>query len=49
MAAALVLTSALVGFHLEPIFAIVQTVAKSRKRTLASPIIRLTAICFSQR
>jgi hypothetical protein len=43
MAAALALTSFLVGFHLGPIFAIAQTVAKPSMRALASAIILLTA------
>jgi predicted MFS family arabinose efflux permease len=43
MVAALALTSFLVGFHLGPIFAIAQTVAKPSMRALASAIILLTA------
>ena len=46
MVAALALTSFLVGFHLGPIFAIAQTVAKPSMRALASAIILLTATCF---
>ena len=42
------LTSFLVGFHLGPIFAIAQTVAKPSMRALASAIILLTATCFGQ-
>lgn len=48
MVAALSLTSFLVGFHLGPIFAIVQTVARPSMRALASAIIALTATCFGQ-
>ncbi|MGH6712418.1 MAG: MFS transporter, partial [Bradyrhizobium sp.] len=48
MVAALALTSFLVGFHLGPIFAIAQTVAKPSMRALASAIILLTATCFGQ-
>jgi hypothetical protein len=48
MVAALALTSFLVGFHLRPIFAIAQTVAKPSMRALASAIILLTATCFGQ-
>jgi MFS family permease len=48
MIAALALTSFLVGFHLGPIFAIAQTVARPSMRALASAIILLTATCFGQ-
>jgi MFS family permease len=48
MVAALAATSFLVGFHLGPIFAIAQTVAKASMRALASAIILLTATCFGQ-
>jgi MFS family permease len=48
MVAALALTSFLVGFHLGPIFAIAQTVAKPSMRALASWIVLLTATCFGQ-
>jgi predicted MFS family arabinose efflux permease len=48
MVTALALTSFLVGFHLGPIFAIAQTVAKPSMRALASAIIALTATCFGQ-
>src|SRR4051794_39961174 len=48
MVAALATTSFLVGFHLGPIFAIAQTVAKPSMRALASAIILLTATCFGQ-
>jgi MFS family permease len=48
MAAALALTSFLVGFHLGPIFAIAQTIARPSMRALASAIIALTATCFGQ-
>lgn len=48
MVAALALTSLLVGFHLGPIFAIAQTVAKPSMRALASALIALTATCFGQ-
>ena len=48
MVAALALTSFLVGFHLGPIFAIAQTVAKPSTRALASAMILLTATCFGQ-
>jgi MFS family permease len=48
MIAALGATSFLVGFHLGPIFAISQTVAKPSMRALASAIILLTATCFGQ-
>src|ERR1700744_5085362 len=46
--AALGATSFLVGFHLGPIFAISQTVARPSMRALASAIILLTATCFGQ-
>ena len=42
------LTSFLVGFHLGPIFAIAQTVARPGMRALASAIILLTSTCFGQ-
>lgn len=48
MVAALAAMSFLVGFHLGPIFAIAQTVARSSMRALASAIILLTATCFGQ-
>ncbi|MDE2379065.1 MFS transporter [Bradyrhizobium sp.] len=48
MVAALALTSFMVGFHLGPIFAIAQTVAKPSMRALASAIVLLTATCFGQ-
>ena len=48
MVAALAATSFLVGFHLGPIFAIAQTVAKPSMRALASAFILLTATCFGQ-
>lgn len=48
MVAALAATSFLVGFHLGPIFAIAQTVARGSMRALASAIILLTATCFGQ-
>ncbi len=48
MVAALALTSFLVGFHLVPIFAVAQTVARSSMRALASAIVLLTATCFGQ-
>jgi MFS family permease len=48
MVAALAATSFLVGFHLGPIFAIAQTVAKPSMRALASAIVLLTATCFGQ-
>jgi len=48
MVAALALTSFLLGFHLGPIFAIAQTVARPSMRALASAIILLTATCFGQ-
>lgn len=48
MVAALAATSFLVGFHLGPIFAIAQTVAKPSMRALGSAIILLTATCFGQ-
>ena len=48
MVAALAATSFLVGFHLGPIFAISQTVARPSMRALASAIILLTATCFGQ-
>jgi predicted MFS family arabinose efflux permease len=48
MVAALALTSFLVGFHLGPIFAIAQTVARPSMRALASAFVLLTATCFGQ-
>jgi MFS family permease len=48
MVTALAATSFLVGFHLGPIFAIAQTVAKPSMRALASAIVLLTATCFGQ-
>jgi len=48
MVAALAATSFLVGFHLGPVFAIAQTVARPSMRALASAIILLTATCFDQ-
>jgi MFS family permease len=48
MVAALAATSFLLGFHLGPIFAITQTVARPAMRALASAIILLTATCFGQ-
>ncbi len=48
MIAALAATSFLVGFHLGPIFAITQTVARPSMRALASAIVLLTATCFGQ-
>jgi predicted MFS family arabinose efflux permease len=48
MAAALAVTSFMVGFHLGPVFAIAQTVARPSMRALASAIILLTATCFGQ-
>jgi MFS family permease len=48
MVAALALGSFLVGFHLGPIFAIAQTVAKPSMRALSSAIVLLSATCFGQ-
>src|SRR5579871_2229392 len=48
MVAALALASFMVGFHLGPIFAIAQTVARPSMRALASAFILLTATCFGQ-
>ncbi|MBV9560145.1 MAG: MFS transporter [Bradyrhizobium sp.] len=48
MVAMLAVTSFMVGFHLGPIFAIAQTVARPSMRALASAIILLTATCFGQ-
>ena len=48
MVAALAATSFLVGFHLGPVFAIAQTVARPSMRALASAIVLLTATCFGQ-
>ena len=48
MVAALAATSFLVGFHLGPVFAIAQTVAKPSMRALASAFVLLTATCFGQ-
>ena len=42
------LFSILVGFHLGPIFAIAQTVARTSMRALASAFVLLTATCFGQ-
>lgn len=48
MIATLGVTSFLVGFHLGPIFAIAQTVARPTMRALASALVLLTATCFGQ-
>jgi MFS family permease len=48
MIAALALTSLLVGFHLGPIFATAQSVAKPAMRAFASAIVVLTATCVGQ-
>src|SRR4051794_10546063 len=48
MVAALALASFLVGFHLGPIFAIAQTVARPSMRALASAIMLLMAAGFGQ-
>jgi len=48
MVAALAATSFLVGFHLGPIFAIAQSVARPSMRALASTLVLLTATCFGQ-
>jgi predicted MFS family arabinose efflux permease len=48
MIAFLGLMSFFVGFHLGPIFAIAQTVARPSMRALASAIVLLTATCFGQ-
>src|SRR3954462_2018747 len=48
MVATLAATSFLVGFHLGPIFAIAQTIAKPSMRALASAIMLLTAAGFGQ-
>jgi MFS family permease len=48
MVAMLALTSFMVGFHLGPIFAIAQTVARPSMRALASAFMLLTATCFGQ-
>jgi len=48
MIGALGLTSFLVGFHLGPIFAITQTVARPAMRALSSALVLLTATCFGQ-
>jgi len=48
MVAALALTSFLVGFHLGPIFAIAQTVAKPSMRALASAIESRTSDSFGE-
>jgi MFS family permease len=48
MVGALALTSFMVGFHLGPIFAIAQTVARPGMRALASAMVLLTATCFGQ-
>jgi predicted MFS family arabinose efflux permease len=42
------LFSLFVGFHLGPIFAIAQTVAKPNMRALATATVLLTATCFGQ-
>lgn len=42
------LFSLFVGFHLGPIFAITQTVARANMRTLAAATVLLTATCFGQ-
>jgi MFS family permease len=48
MLVALASTSFLLGFHLGPIFAIAQTVARPSMRALASAMTLLTATCFGQ-
>jgi hypothetical protein len=48
MIAMLGLTSLLVGFHLGPVFAVAQTVARPAMRALASALLLLTATCFGQ-
>src|SRR5947199_688348 len=48
MVAMLALTSFMVGFHLGPIFAIAQTVARPSMRALAAATVLLTATCFGQ-
>jgi MFS family permease len=48
MVTALALGSFLVGFHLGPIFAIAQRVARPSMRASASAIILLSATCFGQ-
>jgi MFS family permease len=48
MVATLGLFSLFVGFHLGPIFAVAQTVAKTSMRALASATVLLTATCFGQ-
>ncbi|HMK80452.1 MAG TPA: MFS transporter [Xanthobacteraceae bacterium] len=42
------LFSVLVGFHLGPIFAVAQTIAKTSMRALAAATMLLTATCFGQ-
>jgi MFS family permease len=42
------LFSIFVGFHLGPIFAVAQTIAKTRMRALAAATVLLTATCFGQ-
>jgi MFS family permease len=48
MVSMLGLFSILVGFHLGPIFAVAQTIAKANMRALAAATILLTATCFGQ-
>lgn len=48
MIALLGLTSLMVGFHLGPVFAIAQTIARPSMRALASALMLLTATCFGQ-
>ncbi|HXW30722.1 MAG TPA: MFS transporter, partial [Xanthobacteraceae bacterium] len=42
------LFSIFVGFHLGPIFAVAQTIAKANMRALAAATVLLTATCFGQ-
>lgn len=42
------LFSIFVGFHLGPIFAVAQTIAKTSMRALAAATVLLTATCFGQ-
>lgn len=42
------LFSVLVGFHLGPIFAVAQTIAKTSMRALAAATVLLTGTCFGQ-
>ena len=42
------LFSVFVGFHLGPIFAVAQTIAKTSMRALAAATVLLTATCFGQ-